>query len=131
MEPRKMPFPHFGASMRTVAFLIVLIGGAGSAFGRPTQDTIYTYYSDSTLKTIVGRLYDMCYGRWREGTTSQWVDIELGHSCNTGACNTCLTPESIDGAGICDDGIDNDGDGFIDEVDPGCYCVISSCTTPP
>jgi hypothetical protein len=101
------------------------------ASARPVQDTIYTYYSDSSLTTVVGRLYDMCDGRWSEGTTTQWVDISYGYPCGSGGCDTCLTPESIDGAGICDDGIDNDGDGHIDEVDPGCYCVISVCTPSP
>lgn len=106
----------------------MIVAGGRQLMTEPVQDIIYTYYSDSWHTTVVGRLYDMCTGRWSTGTTSAYVDIEVGYPCSGGQCSTCIEPENAQyDPYVCWDGSDNDGDGLSDSYDPGCYCEYHDC----
>lgn len=106
------------SAVRIVLTAVLLIAGATSAVSMPQHDTIYTYYSDNTYTTVVGRFYDMCTGRWSTGTTSDYVDISLGETCGGGSMQVA---ENVYGVDVCNDSQDNDGDGLVDCLDPGCW----------
>lgn len=106
---------------RSFVLVAMITVGVSQVMTQPTQDTIYTYYSNSSMTTVVGRLYDMCTGRWSTGSTSGYVDIELGYPCGSGPCTICKDPELLSEWGMCNDGFDNDDDGMADQYDPGCW----------
>ncbi len=113
---------HKRSIVLRIGVLVVLITiGTVNVFTQPIQDTIYTYYSDSTYTTVVGHLYDMCSGRWRDGVTSGYVNMDYGYPCGQGPCFGCMTGENQTYPEACWDGIDNDQDGLTDCGDPGCY----------
>lgn len=102
-----------------VALLAISVAAGSRTHATPQYDMVTTYFSDATLTTVVGRKFEMCSGTSRTGTTSAYYDIFIGQNCSDGSANA-MSESGPGYTGVCDDGEDNDGDGWIDSADLGC-----------
>jgi hypothetical protein len=107
--------------MIVVAIVVAVMTSTPGTDATPQYDLVTTYYSDATLTTMVGRKFEMCSGTWSQGSRSAYYDYFVGEPCS-GSCafNECGAEYGDMYTSLCNDTVDNDGDGLVDVDDPGC-----------
>lgn len=102
--------------LMAVAMLFV---GVPSLVSMPEYDSVETYYSDATLTTPVGHTFYMCHSTWWDGDWSEYMNLTIYNDCYTHEPDS--RGEHYWGADWnCNNGWDDDGDGWADDNDPDC-----------
>ena len=102
-------------------FGLVTFGTTPDVDAAPTQACQYTYYSEPAKVNIVGGIFASCWYTTRWGSVTAHSNVECFASCTTGGSGGGEAPNPIT---VCNDGIDNDNDGFTDCWDEGCNCWL-------
>jgi hypothetical protein len=112
------------AIRRIVLLLALLSLSLYLVAGSPYQYTRY-YYTDASRTVQCGEKTVTCTGSTHQGCYSSYYEDIYDAPCWTGGgtggggCTFTIV-------GGCSDGIDNDGDGYMDRSDPQCTCNSTS-----
>jgi hypothetical protein len=102
-----------------LASILVLTSSAPTLLSMPEYAYVETYYSDSSFQNVVGQRYYGCTGGWTTGTLEGYLNVTIFQNCSSGQQDD--RGEIGDFGTVCNNGIDDDGDDLIDQLDPGCW----------
>lgn len=114
MKRRYLIFSTVGA-LSLIAFVLAL-------WASPPAACEYTYYSDAGHSTVVGFYGQYCTHTTSWGTSSAYYTVECFENCGGPPPPPPDTESLYNHNDVCNNGIDDDGDGLVDCFDPGCAC---------